>query len=224
MDVILRSEAKRLGLRHYFTGIACCRGHIERRNTKNGKCMGCDRVHHNKDYEASPDDYVAKNAKSYFRHRESILAHRADKRNADRDAWRAWCRDHYQANRAAILARRAERYKESPYKVRSDAVAYAKLHPEVRITRMRNRRARKMGNGGRHSTAEIAALIEKQKWKCACGCGRSLRKKFHADHITPLVRGGSNAISNIQLLAPVCNLSKHAKDPIVWARSLGRLL
>jgi hypothetical protein len=26
------------------------------------------------------------------------------------------------------------------------------------------------------------------------------------------------------LLTPHCNLSKHAKDPIAWAQSLGRLI
>lgn len=40
----------------------------------------------------------------------------------------------------------------------------------------------------------------------------------------PLARGGSNWISNIQLLCPRCNTSKKALDPIVWAQREGRLL
>jgi 5-methylcytosine-specific restriction endonuclease McrA len=51
-----------------------------------------------------------------------------------------------------------------------------------------------------------------------------LKAGFHVDHKIALANGGTNDRSNIELLCPPCNLRKHAKDPIVWARENGRLL
>lgn len=42
-EVILRAQAKKRGLKHYFTGVPCTRGHIDYRFTSIGKCMACTR-------------------------------------------------------------------------------------------------------------------------------------------------------------------------------------
>lgn len=47
---------------------------------------------------------------------------------------------------------------------------------------------------------------------------------FHRDHRRALADGGTNNIGNIELLCGTCNLRKHAKDPIAWARENGRLI
>ncbi len=62
-----------------------------------------------------------------------------------------------------------------------------------------------------------------QKKKCA-NCKKSLKGKWHLDHITPIARGGTNWTWNLQILCPHCNCSKNAKDPFIWARENGRLL
>lgn len=61
-------------------------------------------------------------------------------------------------------------------------------------------------------------------WRVRCDCGASLKDGFHRDHRVPLVAGGSNDITNIDLLCGPCNLRKGAKDPLVWAAENGRLL
>ena len=86
------------------------------------------------------------------------------------------------------------------------------------------RRARTKGSGGSFIKSQIDALYDKQQCKCA-GCGIRLRRgDFHRDHIDPLSLGGSNDIHNIQLLCQTCNQTKHAKDAVVWAQSIGRLI
>jgi 5-methylcytosine-specific restriction endonuclease McrA len=85
-----------------------------------------------------------------------------------------------------------------------------------------NQRAMRKNADGRHTKQQISELFAKQRGSCA-DCGKNL-EKYHVDHITPLSKGGSNAIYNLQLLCPSCNLRKSDKDPIIHAQSLGRLL
>jgi 5-methylcytosine-specific restriction endonuclease McrA len=67
-------------------------------------------------------------------------------------------------------------------------------------------------------------LLVKQRRRCAnCRCKIS-EETMHRDHIVALSRGGSNSMSNIQLLCAPCNRKKYNKDPLVFAREQGRLL
>lgn len=50
------------------------------------------------------------------------------------------------------------------------------------------------------------------------------KTKLTVDHITPLSRGGSDGIRNIQFLCLPCNMRKNAKDAIDFAQSMGLLL
>ena len=107
--------------------------------------------------------------------------------------------------------------------VRAQFAASSEEQREKYRVKVRNRRARKKGNGGKHTAAQIRDLLVRQRYKCPF-CSANLRRGFHADHIMPLALGGSNDISNIQLLCPTCNDSKGYSHPIVWAQKKGRLL
>jgi len=86
-----------------------------------------------------------------------------------------------------------------------------------------SQKAKRRGATGRFTEGQIAALLEKQRYKCAA-CRCSIKEGFHRDHITPIALGGTNAIQNIQLLCPPCNRSKGAKDPLDFMQSKGFLL
>lgn len=90
----------------------------------------------------------------------------------------------------------------------------------------RNRKARKRNADGVFNKDDIQTIFESQGGQCNT-CGKNLirynKKQYHIDHITPIAKGGSNWPKNLQLLCPKCNLSKHAKDAIQWARENGRL-
>lgn len=200
-----RDQAKAAGVRHFFTGVACKRGHLARRYTSTGQCAECQYEHRLEWKAANPEKEATSRLNSV----------------------RAW------------VARNPERKKELARKsnakpdVSANNVARAKRwrenNPErasiVRVANYNTRRALKMGAEGTHTKDEIAALLARQKYKCA-ECGTSVRKKEgrHVDHITPLSKGGTNWISNLQILCPSCNLHKAAKDPIDFARSKGRLV
>lgn len=91
------------------------------------------------------------------------------------------------------------------------------------IEHAHRRRSRALEAGGSWTTDQIDALFKKQRGRCAC-CREKLGTSYHRDHIVPLSLGGSNDISNIELLCPQCNIKKGALDPLEWARRNGRLL
>ena len=96
-------------------------------------------------------------------------------------------------------------------------------NPRLGSIYFQNRRARKRVNGGTLSVWLADKLFKLQRGKCAC-CGQKLGTDYHLDHRVPLVRGGKNEDSNMQLLRKKCNLEKHAKDPIDFMQSRGFLL
>jgi 5-methylcytosine-specific restriction endonuclease McrA len=75
----------------------------------------------------------------------------------------------------------------------------------------------------RYTANDVERLLMQQSSRCAY-CKRSIKAKFHVDHIMPLSKGGSNSAKNIQLLCQTCNQMKHAKHPIDFAQSLGLLV
>jgi 5-methylcytosine-specific restriction endonuclease McrA len=91
--------------------------------------------------------------------------------------------------------------------------------------RRARRRARKKNAGGSYTVGDIADIRRMQRDRCAePTCRVKLQASGHRDHIVSLAQGGSNNRRNIQLLCAPCNQKKHAKDPLEWARRLGRLL
>lgn len=106
---------------------------------------------------------------------------------------------------------------------RAVKAAWNRRNPEKGRMYEATRRAAKAKAGGHFTVSDIVEIKLLQRTRCAA-CRRSIRKVYHIDHIIPLARGGSNYRSNLQLLCQPCNNKKHAKDPIDFMRSLGRLL
>ena len=86
------------------------------------------------------------------------------------------------------------------------------------------------GAEGKFTAADIDAIFKQQRGKCAyfgkrSDClGKITKRTMHRDHIVPVIDGGSNWPSNIQLTCKTCNLRKSAKDPIAFAQECGLLL
>lgn len=99
------------------------------------------------------------------------------------------------------------------------AKEYLKTHPVERAAYTRNRRARLKGVNGKHTAAQLKSMMIEQDGKCnACGC--DITRNPSADHIVAISKGGSNDISNIQLLCKSCNSRKFNKDYSVFVQSL----
>lgn len=157
----------------------------------------------------------------------------SDKAKVTSAQWRLDNPDRAKANRDAWATAHSDRLKEADTAWRlankehlaAKKAAWRSTNKEHAASNDRNRRARLRGAEGRHTSAEIKTLAIQQKYRCANPtCRRSIKNKWHVDHIMPLILGGTNWIRNIQLLCPFCNISKHAKHPIIWARKNGLLL
>jgi 5-methylcytosine-specific restriction endonuclease McrA len=150
----------------------------------------CARAHYAAHYAANREKLAASKAAHYAANRERIAAHYA----ANREKLNANSAAHYAANREKVLA---------------SSAAYQKANPEAYRIYAANRRALKRTTG-KLSKGLSAKLFDLQRGKCALPLGDD----FHLDHIVPLALGGTNTDDNIQLLRAVCNMQKHAQDPI----------
>ena len=77
-------------------------------------------------------------------------------------------------------------------------------------------RARRAQAEGDHTTAELHAQYARQKGRCFYCKGR-LGDNYHAEHVMPVILGGSNGTANIVAACPNCNQRKAAKHPMDFA-------
>jgi 5-methylcytosine-specific restriction endonuclease McrA len=223
-EIITRAQAAAQGLKRYFTGVPCARGHVVERSVSNLTCLQCAADARRQKYD--PDKNRANGRRWREANREKVAANK--RVYAGTPQRKAYAAEWYAANRDRIAEkRRAEAGKYREQNIAS-AKAWAKANPDKarEYSRMnrRNRRARAKDAGGTHTSADLASILHAQGNRCAyCRCALSKVEK-HVDHIVPLARGGSNGRENLQYLCRPCNQSKSARDPIEYAQSIGLLL
>ncbi len=137
---------------------------------------------------------------------------------------------YHQANREAITARMRERARQrreedaeavnrkkaewrqaNLERVRGTAVNWHKANPHSHKISNARRRARKRAAEGSYTKDDIAAIYAGQNGQCVY-CQAHLGQQYHADHVKPLAKGGSNWPENIQLTCTTCNLKKSDMD------------
>lgn len=119
--------------------------------------------------------------------------------------WQAKNPDRLKANNAAWRERNKARHKKLKDAWRAN-------NPDMARAQSHRRRARKVAASGSYTPNDIADLLVAQDGRCNL-CNITLKPNYHIDHIVPLVHGGSNWPTNLQLLCPACNLRKGAKMP-----------
>lgn len=236
--IITRAEAKAAGLAHYWTGKPCKHGHEEERRVINGNCTKCSMAKKPEYRARSREKDKASHAAWLAQNTEKVKTQTAAYRARNKAKMKEIYAEYYVQNKEEIKAKKAayriqnlEKLKAAsaasrarhPEKVKARAAAWDKANPEKVRARNRNRRARRKAAEGNHTKEDVLRIYDAQKGKCAC-CKGKVGNSYHVDHIQPLSKGGSNWPSNLQILCPTCNGSKHNKDPIDHMRSLGMLL
>ena len=113
--------------------------------------------------------------------------------------------------------------KENPEKAALSVKKWNTNNPEKRKLADKVNGAMRRSANGKHTTKDILDILQSQNHQCAY-CRTKLEQKYHVDHITAIARGGTNHRRNLQILCAPCNKSKHARDPIEFAQSLGFLI
>lgn len=149
--------------------------------------------------------------------RERAAAH-PEKALERKRKWRAEHHEKYLNSQRRYRSENQDAYRESS---RRNSQKWSREHRDIRRIQQQNRRARLLEAGGTYSSQDIKKLYELQKGRCWWNTKHKLDKGYHIDHRIPLVKGGSNDISNIVLACPHCNLSKRDKMPEEFS---GRLL
>lgn len=126
MKVISRAEAKRLGLKRFFTGKPCIRGHVAERVVSNKACVECaairDRAYKNANRELLREQAKARYANGADYRREYYLKNKEKyKERADR---------RYREKRDEILALQKQRFAENPGLTAEKNKRYRDRHPE----------------------------------------------------------------------------------------------
>lgn len=96
--------------------------------------------------------------------------------------------------------------------------------PKCKIHKHR-RRSRLKGATDHHTAADWEKVLQTHGACCAyCGKKGTKRNPLTRDHYIALTKGGSNAARNLVPSCKSCNSKKNNRDPIEFARSIGRLL
>lgn len=234
LHIISRADAKRTGLKYYFTGKPCKHGHVSLRYVSMGACFACtiDGYYQNRDerlavakqYREKNYEIVrAKDRKYKQENRDAMNASRREKYKKDNSVEIARVVAYQAANKAKVSERRRKHYASNAERLRRYTREYNKLNPATARKNNMLRRARKAGADGFYTVHDVRRILVDQKYKCA-NCMCDVSEKYHVDHIMPLKLGGTNWPSNLQMLCPTCNMRKSAKHPIDWAQENGRLL
>jgi 5-methylcytosine-specific restriction endonuclease McrA len=209
VPIISRDEASAQGLKRFFTGEPCYRGHVAERYVKTRACVACALENYKAWYRRHPETAAAWRARDKAKNPDRYRKHykrNAEKRKAQANEW-------YHANKERALGKCKDWADRNRDKVR-----------EMSRHSARKRRAIKAAVGGTHTRADLDRIFNEQRGKCAlCKCSLAKVVK-ELDHIVPISRGGDNGPANLQWLCRPCNRSKSNKDPVQFAQERGLLL
>lgn len=179
-------------------------------------------------WRAENAEYVKeKKHGDYLSNREAIHAQQKVYRARNIDRIKQKERERYQKNRNDIVQRERAKRDSNP-DLRKAAVKRSRKWRLANQARYRmlmksakaRRRALESAALGTHTADDIQKQYVSQKGRC-WHCGEPLGDTYHADHLVPLSRGGSNDARNIVLACATCNLSKNNRMTWEWN---GRLL
>lgn len=224
-----REEAKSLGLRSYFTGVPCTRGHICERAVSNTGCRECTRA----------IDRARKNGQNgdpdHFRRAEIKRASQQARCLAIADGSSTFinaspcsaCGTYvkYSGSRHCVECSRlgSLKHKMDP----RNQEYYRKASEKWRTENTERRRSisqnykhkRRAQEASGMSYSELHTWKKRQKKVCYW-CGKKCATSFCVDHYIPLAKGGKHDVSNLVIACRSCNGRKSDKDPEVFRSQL----
>lgn len=160
-------------------------------------------------YYQNRDYYREINNNWYRRNRDAQLARFREYRKVNLEYFRQYDRDYYIVHKERLNAQNRDAYARNKAERKIKGRLWRRANRAICNALFQRRRARLKGAPGSHTASEWQALRDWFGGVCLrCGSQDDLT----ADHVMPLVKGGSNSIDNLQPLCRSCNSTKHDKS------------
>jgi 5-methylcytosine-specific restriction endonuclease McrA len=228
MQRITRKAAKAAGLKYYFTGKPCKRGHIDKRFVCSFCCMTCAREkaaeafrglvgearEARRNYERRRwQDPVFRQWAATYRAEHAVES--ASYRQARKEAQPDYFRDHYAKNAERRKAQSLAWYRANTERALQRQKEYTASRPiELRRANGRRRRGTRRAIEKRVfvEAVDSRTVFERDKGQCGiCMKPVDPASNWEIDHIMPISKGGPHSYANVQLAHRKCNRSKAAR-------------
>ena len=209
MEPMSRKDARAAGLKHYFTGKPCPRGHVAPRFVSTGGCSECLREKKAENADRNAAAGRAYSAKYRAENAEVVRA----KGRADYHANKQACRDRSRAWHEANQERAAELRKEFVRRNPGYFVEWRAAHKVERLACGAKRRASKR-RAMPPWFGELDELVMTEAFDLAARRELATGAAWHVDHMIPLQAreaSGLHCAANIQVIPALINLSKGCK-------------
>ncbi len=215
-EIISRADAKARGLKRYFTGNPCKRGHVAERRVSGQICIDCAKVASAKHYGENSDKVKKSQAKYYAENADKVKARAAYYRAEHLDEAKAYRARYYAETADKAKASNARWCAENVDKSEAYKARWLAENPGYSRAACLLRRARKRGVISTQDANLINGEIRVYGGWCYY-CGETLlHGEAHADHVVPLAQGGPHAAINLVCSCVKCNLRKSDKTPSQW--------
>jgi hypothetical protein len=220
MEKISRDQAIESGLKRYFTGLQCSKGHTDYRLVTNHTCISC-LSENSKKYRQTNDGVKAlkkvTDKRYYESHKESVLDRNKKNRHLYADARNRKAKEKRKADPEADRNYRRLYREANLEKSRAWSRVYAskdqKRNPQKWLASNAERRARI-----RQSTPTLLTRAERAEivgiYHFAKVMSRITGQEWHVDHVVPLngeVVSGLHVPSNLRAVPATENLQKSNK-------------
>jgi hypothetical protein len=193
--LITLAEARAKGLKHYFTGKCCPKGHVAQRFTSTLACVDCARAASAKWKCDNLEAEKTRQATYYYKNRERRIANARTWREANSEHKKEYTAKHYRDNKERILE--AGRKRRAANRDKVAALAAAK-------------RAEKDMRTPKWLTKQDFADIRKF-YALANELSQAYGFPWHVDHIIPLkgkTVSGLHVVDNLQVIPGSDNRKK----------------
>lgn len=229
------ASARSTGDRTFDPGVACVNGHAAFRWTSCGICIDCKRDRDNAFNAAHKEEHRARSRRSVMNRLEEVAAYQRGYylRNTEylKAQSRAWSLAHpehvrtrhvawYAKNAPRLRMKMAARYAANPAPARLSKARWKQNNKHRVREADALRRARELGaaTGDRKAYAEFVRWSRTTPRVPCYWCRKNTKPGHrHLDHVIPLSKGGADAVANLCVSCPPCNLRKNAKMPEEFA-------
>lgn len=188
------------------------------KKTKDGLFQHCKKCE--KSYRQANKEKMAEYHKAYRKLNKDKIA---EYRQTHKEYHVEYSKKYYQSHKDKIAELKKAYYQTHKEKKAEQGKAYRQTPMGKIVCKNSKHKYRAITKQGDVTTEQLLDLQQNAKVCYWCGC-KLKGKKIHIDHYVPISKGGQHTLSNLVITCNKCNLSKNAKDPEVFANSIGKLL